>query len=350
MKIDSVRELKQDLLNSFLRGMDSPITAMAMNVLSSRNSARVGPVEGPREAVRSVALGVSPKGKRGDFKLAIRVQRRELVDSPHVEAMRRQARNEVDVQFVGRLEKLSPRAVVAAAAVPWTQERWRPLWIGCSVGHHKVTAGTLGCFVKRKGGKGPVMMLSNNHVLANENDARRGDAILQPGSMDGGRRPGDVVARLGKFIKLAPTASNAVDAAVAVLVKGGECEPFHLEELNVQLSGLGSDFLDAGTRVAKVGRTTGTTRGRVTAFELNNVVVGYDIGNVRFDDQIEISGTGQTTFSSGGDSGSIIVDSDGLAVGLLFAGSEVGGTNDKGLTYANPIHKVFDELDLELFI
>jgi hypothetical protein len=35
-------------------------------------------------------------------------------------------------------------------------------------------------------------------------------------------------------------------------------------------------------------RTTELTRGRATAFELDNVVVGYDLGNFRFDNQIEI--------------------------------------------------------------
>ena len=43
----------------------------------------------------------------------------------------------------------------------------RPPFPGISVGHYKVTAGTLGCFVKDE--KDKVYVLSNNHVLGNTN-------------------------------------------------------------------------------------------------------------------------------------------------------------------------------------
>ena len=50
-----------------------------------------------------------------------------------------------------------------------------------------------------------------------------------------------------------------------------------------------------------------------------------------------------------GDSGSVIVEeSTRLAVALLFAGGDVGGTNGKGLTFANPIHAVLDALKIDL--
>jgi hypothetical protein len=114
------------------------------------------------------------------------------------------------------------------------------------------------------------------------------------------------------------------------------------------LAGVEAAFLDAGAKVAKVGRTTGLTHGRVTAFELDNVVVGYDLGNLRFDNQIEIEGAEAGPFSQGGDSGSVIVDEELKAVALLFAGGDQGGTNGQGLTYASPIHKVLEVLAVEL--
>ena len=110
------------------------------------------------------------------------------------------------------------------------------------------------------------------------------------------------------------------------------------------LQGLGPDFLDEGTHVRKVGRTTGETTGLVTAFELDNVVVNYDLGNLRFDNQIEIEGQGADPFCEGGDSGSLIVNEDNLGVALLFAGGDTGGTNGRGLTYANPLRTVLDQL------
>jgi hypothetical protein len=44
----------------------------------------------------------------------------------------------------------------------------------------------------------------------------------------------------------------------------------------------------------------------------------------------------------GGDSGSLVVDADNMAVGLLFAG------NDVDATYANPIGDVLDTLNVDL--
>ena len=38
------------------------------------------------------------------------------------------------------------------------------------------------------------------------------------------------------------------------------------------------------------------------------------------------------------------------AVALLFAGSEVGGKNKQGLTYANPIHDVLQALNANLLV
>jgi hypothetical protein len=183
-------------------------------------------------------------------------------------------------------------------------------------------------------------------VLANENDAARGDAVLQPGAYDGGRRR-DAVAQLERFVRLRTSRANLVDAAIARLLPGIDWNARELRDLG-KLRGVATEPVDAGARVAKLGRTTGLTRGRVTAFELDDVVAGYDIGNISFDNQIEIEGAGSEPFSDGGDSGALIVDSTRHALGLLFAGSDVGGRNGKGLTYANPIGAVLDALKLEL--
>jgi hypothetical protein len=50
---------------------------------------------------------------------------------------------------------------------------------GISIGHFRVTAGTLGCLVQDRDGNR--FILSNNHVLADENKAEVGDVILQAG-------------------------------------------------------------------------------------------------------------------------------------------------------------------------
>src|SRR5204863_1543027 len=62
----------------------------------------------------------------------------------------------------------------------------------------------------------------------------------------------------------------------------------------------------------------------------------YDVGNLRFDGQVEIEGIGTHSFSDGGDSGSLIVDGDIQAVALLFAGGDTGASNGLGLTFRQP--------------
>jgi hypothetical protein len=329
MRLDSVREIKA-------RALEQIVEPMLMARPQSLGLAyAAAPLENTRRSTRLFALGVSPAGK-GNFKLAIRLQRHSLAARPEIARLTTWAKGEVDARFIGRVQK---------RAAPWYQRRCRPLNIGCSIAHAEVTAGTLGGFVTPRRG-GDIQVLSNNHVLANENNAQKGDAILQAGPYDGGKAA-DRVATLANFVRLRRSNANRVDCATATLVRGVPHDPGFLRGLG-RLKGLASPELDEGLRVAKVGRTTGVTRGRVTAFELDDVVVSYDIGNVGFDGQIEIEGEGGGPFSDGGDSGSLIVDRDGYAVAQLFAGTDSGGRNGAGLTYASPIHAVLDALKVNL--
>ncbi len=325
MNLDSARELKQMLATGVLANATTGLRAIAAQ-----------PMDQADQPPRSLALGIAPAGQ--GFRLAVRVQKRAMEGSRELAAIIKHAKGEVDVRYIGRVVK---RAAVNLRA------RHRPLIIGCSTGHFKITAGTLGCFVKSRAGGGGLAMLSNNHVLANENAAKKGDAILQQGRFDGGQDPADIVAKLTNFIRLKKRGTNFVDCAFAEIDAGITTANNKLAGLG-KLKGLGAAILDAGTKVAKLGRTTALTRGQVTAFELDNVIIGYDIGDLRFDDQIEIdSGTTQP-FSMGGDSGSLIVDADLRAVALLFAGADQGGSHGQGVTYANPLHSVLDALKLDL--
>jgi len=225
-----------------------------------------------------------------------------------------------------------------AAVEPQTlKNRVRPAKGGYSVGHVKITAGTLSTCVYDilpGGGVSPPVhgvgippkyyILSNNHVLANSNDAHLGDPILQPGPFDGGVDPADRIATLSRFIPinfLPSPIPNLVDAAVAE----GQ---FH--DLDREIYWIGhvdgwrrKQNVKVGTVVKKTGRTTNFTTGRITAVNAT-VNVSYGAGKVaRFVDQIIT-----TNISAGGDSGSLVVTVDPerccrVAVGLLFAGSSV---------------------------
>lgn len=82
------------------------------------------------------------------------------------------------------------------------KERFRPtIPAGVSSGHYRITAGTLGAVVRDRN-TGEPLLLSNNHVFGNSNDGVTGDAILQPGPLDNGQNPADMIARLERFVPL----------------------------------------------------------------------------------------------------------------------------------------------------
>jgi hypothetical protein len=365
MYLQSARDLKQQLMSEVVvpfterAARIEPVRARAEavpagpaadgEVMATTFSVGARSIETVPHLQRSVALGVARTS--GEYRLAVRVQRPALMASPLVEHLVRQAKGEADVRLVGRIDKRARARTARAAAAPWYRSNTRPLAIGASVGHVLVTAGTIGAFVRRGNA---TFVLSNNHVLANEDAARAGDWIVQRGTLDGGRDPRDRVARLRFWVRLKKRAANVVDAALAEVQPGIAIDAARLRDLtgtrDRRLAGVGPAFLDEGDTVYKIGRTTGATEGRVTAFDVDNVVVNYDAGNLRFDGQIEIEGTGNRPFSDGGDSGSLIVDGAMQAVALLFAGGEIGGSNGLGLTYANPMHYVLSETRATLLV
>jgi hypothetical protein len=356
MRLQSVQALKQRLLETVVGPITPRRTAARRPVHDEQPDAdplAVGAraLDSVPVVYRSIALGVTGRGP--EYQLAVRVQRPALMNSRLVDQIVKDARGEAEVRLIGRVDKRAARRVraQAAAAVPWHRDRQRPLLIGTSAGHADVTAGTLGAFVRRGTS---VCILSNNHVLANEDKGKAGDAILQPGRYDVGRNPADRVASLKWWVRLKPTAANRVDAALAEVTDTIEYDPTRLRALiagaDATLAGLGPDVSDVDAIVRKVGRTTGPTEGRITAFDVDNVVVGYDAGNLRFDGQLEIEGAATRGFSDGGDSGSLIVDADHQAVALLFAGSDTGGTNGLGLTYANAMSVVLKDLKATLLL
>jgi hypothetical protein len=359
-----VQDLKAELLEKIVNPAAESGLARnyAARVAAFRASPRAASLRGSASAVlaefsvaasplsempavqRSIALGITRHGRQ--YLLAVRVQRQALMNALLLKRIVETARGEVDVRLIGRIDKRISRI---PASCPWYRGSVRPLLIGSSTAHFDVTAGTIGSFVRRHR---RVFVLSNNHVLANEDRARSGDKILQPGPLDGGKVPQDAFGELGPWVRLNRKGGNRVDAALASVDGLENCDPGVLRQIvngaDRRLAGVAPGFPDIGTPVFKIGRTTGPTSGRVTAFEVDNIVANYDVAPMRFDDQIEIEGEGDKPFSDGGDSGALVVDSDMKALGLLFAGSETGGAAHLGLTYANRIQTVLTELKAEL--
>ena len=99
------------------------------------------------------------------------------------------------------------------------RHRERPSPCGISVGHVDITAGTQGVLARGRSGvrRNRLLLLSNNHVLANVNAGAVGDGILQPGPDDGGTDPDGRIAVLEKWVEIdfAAGAANLVDCATA---------------------------------------------------------------------------------------------------------------------------------------
>lgn len=297
MQLDSVRELKRtvrvrEALHDEARGGIHVLAAGRPQAILRRGPA--------------IALGAAPADRPGDYRLAVMVQRRELMESDEVARIVQAANGEAIVEYIGTGFKQAGGT-----------GRARPLTSGASIGHPKITAGTLGCFIETGGG---MCLLSNNHVLADEDRARKGDPIVQPAPYDGGTVPADVIGTLDDVEPLAVGAPNTMDAATAVLADAVGFDPV--------LAGVGTlagvTDVDGTERVAKIGRTTGLTHGRIVRIEAETVIE-YEKGNVRFDGTIHVEGDG-ALFTNGGDSGSLVFTDTASpeAIGLHFAGLENG--------------------------
>lgn len=260
----------------------------------------------------------------------------------------------------------------------------QPVIVGGISGAHtnlSGQSGTIGYFCTRRSKlprRREIHLLSNSHVFA---DLRKGaidegDLIMQPspGEPASNRPIGALVnfsaLRFGGDIK----DPNHVDAAIAKLWGPQPHKPVipfvgavkgHVEKRDVQI----------GEAARKFGRTTGYTEGRVFSIYLD-IRVRYDrTGQAAyFRDQllVEPSAPRFARFVAKGDSGSLLVDAEQNALGLIFAGTSeaarpqvdspnaepaarVERTGDapqkvEGYGVANPISEVLERLKIELLL
>jgi hypothetical protein len=197
-------------------------------------------------------------------------------------------------------------------------------------------SGTLGSLVSSSGSQ---YILSNNHVLADADQAASGEDISQPGLIDNNCRPATIVADF----TVAPHLGTNVDAALAALRAGQMDSSGTILDIGVP----NSSPLNASTNllVAKSGRTTGLSCGSVQSTN-TSVKVQYQQGcnqgkkfTITYTNQVVVGGSG---FSAGGDSGSLIVSQTGKRpTALLFAGSS-------STTIGNPINEVLSQLTTSL--
>jgi hypothetical protein len=240
-----------------------------------------------------------------------------------------------------------------------------PVALGTSGGNindvdtNECAGGTIGSLVVANGTQ---YILSNNHVLADEDAGTDGQAIIQPSLIDTpepcSSAGSNTVAHLSQFIELEQPSgctSNCTppaDAAIAQVVSDAVDANGTIIQLGGTTNGSGvptdeppsttifpvANIVPNSTAVAKSGRSTGLTCSLVGVTDLT-VMVDYTHGlggspfTATYDNQIEVNGG---TFSAAGDSGSLIVaQSNARPVALLYAGnstSTVGAPVQTALT------------------
>ncbi|NTW54582.1 MAG: hypothetical protein HGB15_07455 [Chlorobaculum sp.] len=326
------------------------------SIIPVLNSVRSSLMSRKNVVATGIGYKISAGKKTGELSIVCSVERKEASAKLLSSEMVPKAVDGIttDVVATGRIR----------AFVPPTG-RFRPAPGGVSLGHFEITAGTLGCLVRKNG---ELFILSNNHVLANCNDAAIGNAILQPGPYDGGLNPADKIAELAEFVPITfsgsssacPIANSIADVcnflasvtgsdtrlqAISVqaaenLIDAALARPLNPADVQNEILGIGAIAGTAegtlGLAVKKSGRTTGLTTGVIEQISVTSNV-SYGSNRVaQFHDQLMAG-----AMSQGGDSGSAVLDNANNLVGLLFAGSDQ-------TTIINRIQNVFSILGVSL--
>lgn len=230
---------------------------------------------------------------------------------------------------------------------------------GVSIGHYKITAGTLSTAIHDELAHKPAFM-SNFHVLAYPQDRGIGDLILQPGKYDIDRLNLDynkskygtlyrwvtvktisstecpisniekslhnyLASLLNRKTWMMPLVLNTVDVAIGLPEYNDRDITIPIIKIP-KLTGVFRDWKNVlGVKVQKSGRTTCHTRGIVSDYPLSLNVNYGELGLAYFTDQLGIRPEEpDEPFIQGGDSGSLLVTEDYKVIGLCFAGNQNG--------------------------
>ena len=219
----------------------------------------------------------------------------------------------------------------------------RPLEAGYSISpmvkYDARGSGTIACIVKKiSKNKIRYFILSNNHVLSDDNKVPIGSYIIQPSDEDNGSIIYDKVAILSKYVpskkKILPNwPINYMDCAIAELT-----DKYRASNKIATLGSFkGVNKATLGLKVKKVGMVTGVTEGEVITIGVTSEVDGA-YGKYIYKNQIDAK-----LDNKHGDSGAIVVNDNNEAVGLFFAGSDTVGT-------FTDIGEVLKKLKVELFL
>lgn len=242
-------------------------------------------------------------------------------------------------------------------------------------------SGTIGYFCTPKSRfprRKQVHLLSNSHVFADLRKATvdEGDLIMQPS-------PGEPASNrpIGALVNFSPLKFNRdikdpnhVDAAIAKLWGPHPHQPL-IPLIGAVKGYVEKKDIEIGEVARKFGRTTGYTEGRIFSIYLD-IWIRYDRTgqSAFFQDQFLIEPTLPkfAKFAFNGDSGSLLVDAEQHAIGLIFAGRAEAPKSPQALPdietivgtdpaanrpkkiesygVANPISEVLQRLKIDLLV
>ena len=322
---DSVRKIKKEIERAII--LDAGVVSIG--------TVREKDEQGQDTENYSIQVGLISRADTTTIKLIRRkiAALLEMTDEIGAQSVKS---NDIKIRFIeeGKINALSLDSI----EIPSTDDsttleqkvdeiaRIRPLIGGISIGHPQVTAGTLGSIVTFSSHVGEHYILSNNHVMANTNNAELGSPILQPGVLDGGIVESDKVGALTFFHPIDPSGIEFNDVDTAIAKIDGDIP------VNCSITSIGQPqeikAAVVGMDVEKTGRTTGHTYGKIISVD-ETTKVNMGSFTTIFQNQIA-----STTMSAGGDSGSVVFErGTKKPVGLLFAAS-------KTTTYSNHMPSV----------
>ncbi|MEY2479585.1 MAG: hypothetical protein QOI04_512 [Verrucomicrobiota bacterium] len=218
-------------------------------------------------------------------------------------------------------------------------KRERPAYPGCWITAEPPTElsypmpGTFGALLIDD--DGALYILSNNHVLANEDQNSKGDLVYQPIN-DAPNK----IAKLAAVIPLDRAGPNKVDCALAKVLQSKSVSGVPPNPIGALQSAVPLDP-QPGMKVEKFGAATGHTIGTVASTSATFKVDYMTAPGLLLEEQIQIE-NGDEDFCAHGDSGSLIVDVESKqAVGLLTV-------NMDGFALANRLSNVVTALSAKL--
>ncbi len=224
-----------------------------------------------------------------------------------------------------------PASVVVSPGTPKLHAR--PASFGAGISHIQGEAGSIGCFVT-KPGDDAWHILSACHVLALSGDATIGDQIVEPAKPSAQSAP---LAILTDFEPLKDDGTvNSFDAAIArVLSKADVTVEFPL--IDIEPVPMASASFQS---VRKFGAGTGETLGVVTKVR-SRVTLDLGAHAYLFENVIQVAGAGGP-FSTGGDSGALVVDAQSnKPIGLIIGG-------DGAHSFVSPIRPILQRFGVQL--